>query len=318
MNRFGDGLGTLLMLAFGLGCLGLVFHGLMDGSAGGAGGASFTFSAKPVKFVLIELFWLGLGLILLLGAWRGVSRQDVDDEMDEDDEVTRPMRRPAEPLSGLPAVPQATRASTVARTSSPDMARPLQPVPVADAGSLNANPAGAVEKAVAPRPLELYTSRFYAVLVFMVFTPFVIGCAYSAMALASVFGEVLAALFVAPIVLAYVATMAQCLRNFFWTGPVLVLDRFGITNHRKGGHLIPWTEVDAARLDAQNSSTYLVLRFRRASDVHAHFGKSRWLQAIAGRLFYKGFEGRVKLTSLVFKRSSVLQTAQAFLRYSRR
>lgn len=99
---------------------------------------------------------------------------------------------------------------------------------------------------------------------------------------------------------------------------MLVLDKFGITNHRKVGHLIPWTEVDAARLDARYSWSYLVLRFRHASEVHAHFGKSRWLEAIGMHLFFNGFEGRVKLTSLAFKRSMVLKTTQAFIRYSRR
>lgn len=286
-------------------------------------GASFPFATKPVKFILIELVWLGLGLILLLRAWRGVSRQerDVDDEQDERDEhyeVTRPVRLRTEPVLSASGVAHATRLSTVARTSSPDMARPLLPVPVANVGNLNARPAVAVTKAAAPNPLELQTSRFYAVLIFVVFTLFVMASAYTAVALTSVFGKALTAILFAPTVLAYVITLAQCLRNFLWSGPVLVLDKFRITNYRKGGHLIPWTEVDAVRLGVRGTSTYLVLRFRRASDVHAHFGKSRWLQSIGGRLFYRGFEARVKLTSLVFKRFMVVQTAQAFLRYSRR
>lgn len=296
---------TLLMFTLGLGCLSLVFHGLIDGVVDGARGASFAFAAKPVKFLLIELFWLGLGLVLLLGAWRGVSRQevDVDDEHDEHDEDD-----------------EAMPSSTVARTPTSDRKQPVLPVPVpvAKVGNLNANSAGAVSKAATPKALELYTSRFYAVLVIIVFTLFVIVSAYTAVALTTIFGKVLVMVFMLPTALVYVLTMVQCMRNFFWVGPVLVLQEFGITNYRKDGHMIPWTEVEAVRLDARGTSTYLVLRFRRASDVNSHFGKTRWLQSITGRLFYKGFEGRVKLTSLGFKRSVVLQTAQAFLRYSRR
>ena len=74
MNRFGDGLITLLMFALGLGCLTLVFNGLVDGVVSGGEGATFPFATKPVKFILIELAWVSLSLILLLGAWRGLTR----------------------------------------------------------------------------------------------------------------------------------------------------------------------------------------------------------------------------------------------------
>lgn len=304
MNRFGDGFITLLMFALGLGCLNLVFKGLVDGVVGGAADATFPFATKPVKFVLIQLVWVSLGLVLLLGAWRGVTREpvDIDDEQDDDDDhvPTRPMSR------------------TVERTSAPELLKPMQPIPTANAGALNVARTGPLPRGVEPKTLELYNSKIYAVFVVLVFTLFVVSSAYTSVALTSMFGKALTAMFFAPTVLAYVFTMAQCARNFFWSGPVLVLGKFGLTNYRKGGHLIPWTEVDAVRLDTRGLSTYLVLRFRNASDVHTHFGKSRWLQSVLGHLFYKGFEGRVKLTSLVFKRSLALQTAQAFLRYSRR
>lgn len=300
MNKYGDGLVTLLMLALGLGCLNMVVHGLMDGVVGGGHGATFAFASKPIKFVLIELFWTGFGLLLLFGAWRGLSRQtaEADDERDDpaesdDDEDTRPVRLAAKPFADPPA-------------------------PFASTPRLNTSPVTATQKATAPPPLALDTSRFYAVLVMVLFTVFIMSTIYTALALATVFGWALAGLLIAPTMLAYLMTMAQCIRNFCWKGPVLVFDQFGITNYRKGGHMIPWTQVDAARIDARYSSSYLILRFRHASDVHAHFGKSRWLEAIGMHLFYKGFEGRVKLTSLVFTRSTVLKTAQGFIRYSRR
>ena len=44
------------------------------------------------------------------------------------------------------------------------------------------------------------------------------------------------------------------LKNVHWSEPVLVLDKFGITNYRKSGHLIPWVEVDAVRLDTRGTS----------------------------------------------------------------
>ncbi len=322
MNRFGDGLVTLLMFALGLGCLMLVFNGFVDGVVRGAGSATFPFATKPVKFILIELVWLGLGLLLLLGAWRGVTREqvDIDDEQDDDEDhvATRPMSRPLAPIAASSGAALASSSSTVARTSAPEILRPLQPVRAPNADDLNVRRAGPLPKGVEPRTLELYTSRIYAVFIVIVFTGFVVSSAYTSVALASIFGNALTTMFFVPTALAYVFTMAQCVRNFFWSGPVLVFGKFGITNYRKGGHLIPWTEVDAVRLDTRGTSTYLFVRFRRASDMRAHFGNSRWLQSVMGHLFYKGFEGRVKLTSLVFKRSLVLHTAQAFLRYSRR
>ena len=232
--------------------------------------------------------------------------------------MTRLVRLAVKPLPGQSGVAQATRPSILVPTSSRDTARPLQTVPDAKVANLNTNSAGQVSKAAAPKPLELCASRFYAVCVFIVLTLSIIGSAYVAVVLVSTTSKPWTAMLIAPIVLACLVTMAQCLRNFFWTGPVLLLDKFGITNYRKGGHLIPWIEVDAVKLDSRDMSTYLVLRFRRASDVHAHFGRSRWLQSIVGHLFYKGFDGRMKLTSLVFKRFMVLQTAQSFLLYSRR
>lgn len=321
MNRFGDGLITLLMLVLGLGCLNIVFNGLVDGVVSGGAGATFPFATKPIKFILIELVWVSLGLVLLLGAWRGMTREqvDIDDEQDDDDHAaTRPMSRPVAPTTASAEVARALNSSTVARASAPEMLQPAHPVQAPNLDALKVRRTGPLAKGVEPKTLELHTSRIYAVFVVIVFTFFVVSSAYTSVGLASIFGKALTAIFFVPTALAYLFTMAQCVQNFFWSGPVLMLGKFGITNYRKGGHLIPWTEVDAVRLDARGTSTYLILRFRSASDVHAHFGKSRWLQSVIGHLFYKGFEGRVKLTSLVFKRSLVLHTAQDFLRYSRR
>jgi hypothetical protein len=292
MNKFGHGVTTLLLFVLGLGCLSLVLHGLLDGVVDGANGATFPFASKPVKFTLIELFWLGLGLLLLLAAWRGLTRRevDVDDEReDEDEDATQPMRR----------------------TVAPALSPPTAPLP-------DARSATATTKPLPPESLELHTSRPYAVLVVIVSTLFAGSSVLTAIALTHILGDVFVAMLFAPFALLCLVTAMQCIRNFFLQGPVLVLNKWGITNYRKDGHLIPWTEVDAVRLDVKGSSTYLVLRFRRADDVLAHFGASRWLQSITGRLFYKGFEGRVKLTSLVFQRALVLKTVQAYLRYARR
>lgn len=325
MNRFGDGLVTLLMFALGLGCLTLVFNGLVDGVVSGSKGATFPFATKPIKFLLIELVWVSLGLILLLGAWRGLTRQqvDIDDEQDDDEDhvATRPISRPVAPTTASSGAVHTKSPLLVARTSASKLPQPMAPVPptrTPNLDALDAKRAGPLPKGVEPKTLELYTSRIYAIFVAIVFTLFVISSAYTSVALASIFGKALTAILFVPTVLVYAITMTQCVRNFFWSEPVLVFDKFGVTNYRKGGHLIPWVEVDAVRLDTRGTSTYLILRFRHASDMRVHFGNSRWLQSLVGHLFYKGFEGRVKLTSLVFKRSLVLQTAQSFLRYSRR
>jgi hypothetical protein len=296
MNKFGDGLVTLLALLLGLGSLNLAFHGLMDGTISGGAGAEFVFAKKPVKFILIELFWVGLAGVFLLAAWRGTWGKKSDpDDLDEDPEPmdSQPLKR------GIN-----TRANDAIAVTVP---APLS-APAPNEKSPN----------VPPRELELTTSRGYAILVFIMFTPFVVSSGYTTFALSFVLGKAFGIILFVPVALAYVFTMRQCIVNYFWSGPVLRLDRFGITNYRRGGHLIPWTDVDALRIEAHQSSTYLMLRFRDASDVLKHFGTSRMLRSVMQRLFYKGFEGRVKLTSLSFKRSEVLQVAQAFLRYSRR
>ena len=173
MNRFGDGLITLLMFAMGLGRLTLVFNGLVDGVVGGGKGATFPFAAKPIKFILIELIWASLGLVLLLGAWRGVTREpiDIDDEQDHDDDQvpTRPMSRTVEPIA------------------APKPLKPLQPVRTANVNALDLTRTGPLPRGVEPQTLELYNSKIYAVFVALVFTLFIVSSAYTSVAYPTVF-----------------------------------------------------------------------------------------------------------------------------------
>ena len=311
MNKWGDGVVTLFALLLGLGSLNLAFHGLMDGTISGSSDASFAFATKPVKFILIELFWLGLAGVFLLGAWRGIFGKNIDsDDLDGDSEPMDSQPLNVDVSARANAAFAATVPTPLAHLLVPSKIQVAQPIPKPSPNAKSANlPSGA---------LELTTSRAYAFWVFLVFTPFMVGCGYASFALASFLGNMLGIVLFVPVALAYVFAMHQCILNYFWTGPVLRLDRFGITNYRKGGHLIPWTEVNAVCIEAHESSTYLVLRFRNANDVLKHFGTSRMLRSVVQRIFYKGFEGRVKLTSLVFSRAEVLRVAQAHLKYSRR
>lgn len=306
MNPFGNGIVTLLALALGLGSLNMAFQGLLNGAIDGASGTpSFVFATRPVKFVLLELFWIGLGLLLLLVAWRGVSRPRTGDKGDEDEDEPANVRGVVS-RSAMPPSPLTAHDARLVPEQRPD-----------DHRVMIVQPAGKALPGL-PEPFRLYASRPYAVLAFVAMNAFAVSSGFTLLALERFLGLTAAAILFTPVVLVYLRIVHQCIQNFFRRGPVLVLDRFGVTNHRRHGHMIPWTEVDAVRLDASNSATYLVLRFPNASDMHKHFGTLRFLPSAMQRMFYKGFEGRVKLTSLSFKRGEVQQVAQAFLKYSKR
>lgn len=314
LSPLGSGIVTLLLVALGLGCLFLAGQGIVTGSIDGASGsAAFTWARKPVKFVLIVLCWSTFGPLLLWAAWR----------------VAAPHRSAqGQAASDLKDIRAPVWQSTVADslfTADKRVAGPWSQLTAASGKAAPAHGGFAVASAqlqastpALPEPLSLHVSRPYAVLAGMTMVVFTISAGFTAYALASALSSAVSALIFAPVALACVRISIQCVRNFFWQGPVLVLDRFGLTNYRKGGHMIAWTEVDGTRLAASRGATYLVLRFRHEEDMRAHFGWLRWLPSVLRRPLYKGFEGRVKLTSLSFKRAEVQRVAQAFLRYSRR
>lgn len=322
LNPLGSGLVNLLMLVFGLGCLYLAGKGLLSGSIDGGSNAVFTWARKPVKFVLVVLCWTGLGALLLLAGWRGIAPLMGNDSGAAYDKATRFdslddagqhatdgwQHTVQDRLSGVPAAGSNALGTSV----SVKAARPERRL------SEKAATEHLPDSPTLPEPLQLHVSRPYAWLALVLVSLLAAGLGAGVFALSGAPGGLLAVVVFVPAALVCGIVALQCIRNLSHEGPVLVLDRFGLTNHRKGGHLIAWTEVDAARLHATNSATYLVLRFRHADDMHAHFGLLRLLPSVLGRIFFKGFEGRIKLTSLSFKRAEVQRVAQAFIRHARR
>jgi hypothetical protein len=63
------GMAVFAALLMGVGALKAAFEGLIDGTISGAKGAVFTWSFKPVQFVLIEAFLIILGGLLLWFSW---------------------------------------------------------------------------------------------------------------------------------------------------------------------------------------------------------------------------------------------------------
>ncbi len=300
MNSFGNLLTHLFAIAFGLGSLKLAVEGLWTGAIRGLshGGADVTFSAHPLGFVFLAAAWTAFGIGLVWFGWTGFSRPDAADGDEEDAGDSAPAR-------SLPLAGQPSDLRVPARN-------PLPHVPAVPPAALAARP-----PAKLPEPLVLYTSRMWAVFVLLVATLLVVGAGFACVALSSVFTQKGAALLFAPAVLGYLVVAWKCVRDFFWQGPALVLDQFGLLDYRHGKRSIPWTDVDAVRLDADSTSS-LVLRFRHLEVARQHLGSARMLDTLMSRIFYKGFEGRVTLTSLAFRRAQVLQVAQAFVRHARR
>lgn len=308
MNSFGNLVTNLFSLALGLGSLKLAAEGLWAGAIGGLarGGADVRFAAHSLGFVLLVAGWTVFGVFLVWFGWRGFThRGEADgDEEDEGDEELNPGAPVPQPRS-LP-VP---RPPTGLQTAPP----PPPPPPLATAAS------PARSAAPLPEPLALYTSRAWALGVLVLATVVLVGAGYACIGLSYFLTAQGAAVLFAPGLVGYLVIAWKCVGDFFWNGPALVLDRFGILDYRHHDRRsIPWTDVDAVRLHASGSTTSLVLRFRDVALAHQHFGSVHMLNALVNRIFYKGYEGRVLLTGLRFSRARLLQVAQAFVRHARR
>ncbi|WP_295958379.1 hypothetical protein [Rhodoferax sp.] len=298
MNSFGNLVTNLFALALGLGSLKLAGEGLWAGAIGGIGSsaADVRFTAHPLGFVLLVAAWTAFGVFLVGFGWRGFTRPgdaDGDDEEDIGGEVPAPRPRSLP----IPRPPTGMQAAPPPPVAAPATARPA---------------------ARLPEPLELYTARMWAVCVLVLTTLVILGAAYACIGLSYFLTEKGAAILFAPGLVGYLVVAWKCVRDFFWRGPALVLDRFGILDYRQGGRSIPWTDVDAVRLHASSNRTSLVLRFRDLALPRQHFGALSMLGAWMNRIFYKGYEGRVVLTGLRFQRAQVLQVAQTFVRHARR
>jgi hypothetical protein len=267
--------------------------------AGAIGGlsrsaADVRFAAHPLGFVLLVAAWTAFGGFLVWFGWSGFVRSGDDaDAVDDEARDTLPLPQPR----SLP-VPRPLR--------SPQ----AESLPPAVASS---RPAASL-----PEPLVLYISRPWAVLVLVLVTVLLLGVPRAYIGLSYFLTARGAAILLAPGLVAYLWIVWKCARAFFWQGPALVLDRFGILDYRHAERHIPWTDVEAVRLYANDGVTSLVLRFRDLALARRHFGALNMLSALMNRIFYKGYEGRLVLTGLTFKRAQVLQVAQVFVRHARR
>ncbi|MEO6853976.1 MAG: hypothetical protein ABI410_21890 [Rhodoferax sp.] len=312
MNSFGNLVTNLFALALGLGSLKLAAEGLWAGAIGGLarGGADVRFAAHPLGFVLLVAGWTVFGVFLVWFGWRGFTHRgladgDEEDEEDEKDEELRPGAPAPQPRS-MPVSRPPTGLQTAPLPPPPPLPPRLAAAPVRSATSL-------------PEPLAMYTSRAWALGVLVLATLVLVGAGYACIGLSYFLTMQGAAVLFAPGLVAYLVVAWKCVRDFFWQGPALVLDRFGILDYRHlGGRSIPWTDVDAVRLHASGSTTSLVLRFRDMALARQHFGSVNMLNALVNRIFYKGYEGRVLLTGLRFSRARLLQVAQVFVRHARR
>ncbi|WP_394790906.1 hypothetical protein [Rhodoferax sp.] len=302
MNSFGNLVVTLLAFALGLGSLKIAGQGVFSGTISGlsSSGADVLWAKNPLAFVFLLALWTGLGLLCLLVGWRGIA-QPADDAQDEDDESPMPL-----PVT-KPGPAQARAAVIAPKLSQAVAARELEPMP-----------APVRQPRPLPEPLRLYPSRLWAAGSLVFWTLWTGAMAYVCLALVQILGPVLAKLLFGLWLLLYLVIAWKALRDFFWQGPALELDQYGITDYRYGGRSILWTEVKGVRLHASSSTTSLVVSLRHLADVQAQFGVLRALTAVLNRVFYKGFEGRIKLTSLKFRRAQLLQVAQAFLRNAQR
>lgn len=319
MNPFGNLLVNLFCLALGLGSLNIALQGIFAGAIDGAGSATFPFATKPLGFLLVVTFWMIVGVAFLWVAWLGVARRDPDDDTDDDDNTTSSGPQPARASRAARAEPiaPANRSRPEATASGAATTRPARLQ--IDSVAVSQDPARShLGHANPPAPLELYKSRPYAIFVLLMATMFVLGLIPLHGVFRSIFGHNAAPLLYLPWLLLYAVIAVRCLRDFLWQGPALVLDQYWITDSFRGGKRIPWTDVHGVRLTASGATTKLVLQFRHASTAQAHFGTLALPYAIWQRLFYNGFEGNIRLTSLSFKRTQVMQVAQAFLRHSRR
>lgn len=328
MNPFGNLVVNLLMLVVGLGSFKIAAGAIFSGVAEGASSATFPLATKPLGFMLVVSAWLGLGILMLYAAWRGVvspQGSDHDDEQDDRPTVPQPPRaNQSQPVARVAPDAQRGDMSTfdlfVQRAKTPrtvalhDHPAPQQHAATDPRESIPSAPHGAQ----LPEPLHLYKSRVYAVIWLLVMTLYTLAMAFVAVGLSGVLGQKIAVFIFAISFAIYLAIAVKCVRDWRWAGPAVSFEKYGVTDHFHGGRHIPWTDVKDVRLSSPSATTSLVLQFARADLVHTHFGSMYLPHAVLQRIFYSGFEARIALASLSFKRAQVMRVSQAFLRYSKR
>lgn len=169
-----------------------------------------------------------------------------------------------------------------------------------------------------PEPLLLYKSHAWAIGIIFLMTLFMLPLGYFSLALSQSLGAGFGLLLMLPWLAWYLTTIWRCIRDIRWQGPALKIDHVGITIYTENGHLIKWHDLVGVRLTASSSNTYLVVQYRNLDTVRHHIAPYSLFRSIMSRIFYRGFEAGIKLTSLKFKRGKVMLTAQAFLQQAYR
>jgi hypothetical protein len=163
-----------------------------------------------------------------------------------------------------------------------------------------------------PEPLELHYSRPWALFVLVAVTAWTAWGAYVCLALQHVITAPLAAFVFAPFGFFFVAKAIACVRRLLHHGPVLTLDYHGITDLRRSGDTVAWSDIANVELVAAGGGTALMVRFRSRDAAREYLGA---LGAVGGwfnRLHGRG-EWTTMLTSLSYRRAEVLRTAKAFI-----
>ena len=324
MNPFGNLVTTLFALAFCAVSFKIAVSAIFTGIAYGVENAVFPFTSKPFGYFLVLAFWLVMGVGSAWLAWVDIAKKRSDGDGDGNgDEVadTLPMpnrRQPALQSASVTLSRSSCGASKFdqflqrAKSPSHGIAQPRE------ANDLKWDMPSGKPSSPLPEPLLLYKSRPYAIFLLAALSLFIVGMAYTCFILVGVLGQKLLVLvfvfwFVAYLVMAYL-----CVCDLRWQGPALEISQYAITDHFHGDRRIPWADIHDVRLTASSQNTLLVLQFANLDKVWEHFGNNNLLHAVWQRIFYNGFEGRLKLTSLSFKRAEVFRVSQAFLRHSKR
>jgi hypothetical protein len=330
MNPFANLMVNLLMLALGLGSFKIAAGAIFTGVAEGASSAMFPFATKPFAFLLVVGAWLGLGILMLYAAWRGVVNPqdpDPDDEQDDRPPVAQPSQSSradqSQPAVRVALGPQRSMSSFdhfIQHAKSPGpLTKPVQPPARHHAGAISPEPGYSSRGgAQLPEPLQLYKSRVYAGTWLAVMTLYTVAMVFVSVGISGVLGQRFASFIFAISFAIYMVIAVKCIRDWRRTEPALTLDKYGITDHFHGGQLIPWTDIKGIRLSSPSATTSLVLQFAHADLVRTHFGSAYLPHAVLQRIFCSGFEARIALTSLSFQRAQLMQLSQVFLKHARR
>lgn len=125
------------------------------------------------------------------------------------------------------------------------------------------------------------------------------------------------ALVTLPFLLVYLFRVWTDTRVFRWHGPALRMDARGITDYRRGGHRIPWCDLDNVYIAEVAARGALVMEFRDFTTARSHMGLWRMPVALLNRIMLHG-HWYVPLGGLDYSGKEVSTVARALLAGNRR